>query len=173
MKVLKKIKFILFSGFYLVTACSTSSYKVIRQSAYMTEFSASADRVLVKCEFIDNFSGEAKDKDPHAFVMHVLDEEKTVLTLIIEPVLSKNECEMHLSETAKILKGGGEMHIIGQYNLESPREISKEKYSFSNLGTYPSNSRVLRYRTIWNDHGQCYNVNSGKQKPCPRNEFPE
>jgi hypothetical protein len=139
----------------------------------MTELSATDDRVLVKCEFIDNFTGEAKDMDPHAFVMHVLDEEKTVLALIVEPVLSKVACMKHLTETMKILKEGGKMQIIGQYNLDSPREISSEKHTFPNLGTYFSNSRVLRFRTIWNENGQCYNINSGKQKPCPRNEFPE
>jgi hypothetical protein len=50
------------------------------------------------------------------------------------------------------------VHVIGGYNLENPREKTGLKYTFPSLGTYEGNGRVLKFRTIWNDNSQCYNV---------------
>lgn len=153
----------------LTDGCATSSYKVEKQDHYFTEISASPNRITIECEPIDNYSGNTKD--PHGFMIHVLDEQDTVLNLIVEPVLSKPECHEHLSNSMQVIKTGKEIHIIGGSNLESPREKSDSKYSFPELGTFYGNGRVLKFRTVWNEHGQCYNVFYGKQKPCPRDEF--
>jgi len=167
---LKKNNLVLFLLLFLTLSCSTSTYKVNGQTSYATELVVSPDRVLLECEYQEGYSGDAKT--PHGFMMHILDEENTVLNLIIEPVLSKDECLNHLNATLKILNNSKKVYFGGMSTLDSPREKTDRNYTFPGLGIYPGNGRVLRYRAIWADAGQCYDIYHGNKRPCPRDDFP-
>ena len=154
----------------LTLRCTTSNYKVHGQTNYATELVATPDRILLECEYQEGYSGDAHN--PHGFMMHVLDEKNTVLNLIIEPVLSREECMAHLNASLKILKSSKKIYLAGMWTLDSPREKTVYKYTFPGIGTYNGNGRVLRYRAIWDGKGQCYDVYHGNKKPCPRDDFP-
>lgn len=161
---------LLLLALFLTLSCSTSSYKVHNQNAYATELAVTPDRILIECEYQKGYSGDAQN--PHGFMMHILDEENTVLTLIIEPVLSKEECMRHLNASVAILSNTNKVYIGGAWTLDSPRKKTDTKYTFPKIGTYSGNGRVLRYRAMWDKKGQCYDIYHGNKKPCPRDDFP-
>lgn len=153
----------------LLTGCATSTYTSRQLTNVGTEIVTSTNRILVQCEYQDGYDGEAKD--PYGFMMHILDDKKSVLTLIVEPVLEKTYCFEILNATNKILSNSKVVHIGSFSPLVGEPKKSDDKYTFPGLGTFHGNGQVLNYQAIWNDQGQCYDVALGSKKPCPRNEL--
>lgn len=167
MKYLKRSSFI----FYLLfLGCATSSYQIRNQSGGLVEIAVSPDRVQLECEFITGYSGDL-DR-PYGFMIHVLDEENTVMTISQGHVLEKEVCMNGYYAIEKILKSGNTIFIGGFGELIQPREKNEPKYLFPGLGKYPDNGHHLQYLVLWNDKGQCYDAYMGNEKPCPRGEFP-
>lgn len=168
---LRKNKFILLAVLTsFLSACTTSSYKINAQGDNAIELAVTSNRVLVECEYQEGYDGDIKN--PHGFMMHVLDEENTVFSLILPRVVTQKDCITHLKATTKILKSFPKVYIGGAGTFDGPKSKSENKYIFPGLGNFPGNERVLNYWAIWTDTGQCYDVIYGNEKPCPREKFP-
>lgn len=169
MTSLKIINLLSLSVFALV-GCASSSYKIDSQTEGRTQILVTSDRVILECDYLTDYTGDIKEA--HLFLMHVLDESKTVLTVSQGNILGKEDCFRRINKIGKILKSGNKIFIGGMGNLNKPRETQQRRYSFPGLGQFPENGRVIQFMTIWNDKGLCYNAYSGDQKPCPSDEFP-
>lgn len=159
---------LLIAGF--LVGCASSSYKVDSQTEGRTQLLVTSDRVILECDYLTDYTGDIKNA--HLFLMHVLDESKTVLTVSQGNILGKEDCFRRISKISKILKSGNKIFIGGMGNLDKPRETQQRRYSFPGLGQFPENGRALQFMTVWNDKGMCYSAYSGDQKPCPSDEFP-
>ncbi len=80
--------------FVLLAGCATSSYQVIRSGERGTELIVSPDRVLLECEPLL----DADEKGLSGFMMHVLDEENTVLTLVQDNTLDTDSCHRRMKK---------------------------------------------------------------------------
>lgn len=152
-----------------VIGCATSSYQLKPWGKLKNEVTITPDRVLLECEYITDYSGDLKD--PYGFMILVLDEKNTVLTVSQGNVLDKEDCFEGITEIRKILKNGKTISIGGMGDLNDPRQSEKAAYLFPGLGTFHSNGRHLQFMMIWNEHGQCYDSQFGKGKSCPRDDF--
>ncbi|MEQ1876075.1 MAG: hypothetical protein ABL958_05480 [Bdellovibrionia bacterium] len=170
MRISKKSRNKIFLALILLVGCSTSSYKVENFDNGRTELIVSPDRVLLECEFITDYTGDIENA--HGFMIHILDENNTVLTAVQTNVLGKEDCFRRINKISKILRGGRRITVGGLGDPNEPRKWKDRAYSFPNLGKYPGNGRVLQIISVWNEIGQCYDVYSGEEKPCPREEFP-
>ncbi len=165
-----KINDLLFLSVVFLVGCASSSYKVDIQTEGRTQLLVSSDRVILECDYLTGYTGDIKEA--HLFLMHVLDESKTVLTVSQGNILGKEDCFRRINKIGKIMKSGYKIFIGGMGNLDKPRETQQRSYSFPGLGQFPENGRALQFMTVWNDKGGCYNAYSGDQKPCPSDEFP-
>jgi hypothetical protein len=154
--------------FLLLASCTTSSYKILHQDDGSAELSISPDRVLLECEWLY----DADVPGLFGFMIHVLDEKNTVLTINQGNTLDKNDCESRIQEISKILNKGRSIYIAGIGNLNEPRSKSKTLYNFPKKGIFEGNERTLQFVAIANEHGACYDAYSGSEKPCPRKPFP-
>ncbi len=163
MNYLKINSGIYFFIFLLLTSCATSNYSVLNQSEGGAELKVTPDRVLLECEWLY----DADDPTLYGFMIHVLDEENTVATVIQGNTLDKGSCEKRLKKIGKILKEGREVYIIATGSLRSNRTEEARSYSFPERGTYHSNGRVLQFMAITNELGSCFDAYFGDKKPCP------
>jgi hypothetical protein len=152
---------------WLLVGCATSNYHILNSNDRASELMVSPNRVLLECEWIQ----DADTPDSYGFMMHILDEENTVLTVVQGNVLDKISCERRLKKIGDILRKGRNIYIAGTGNLNSPRTKGRA-YTFPSKGTFNSNERVLGFAAIANEFGLCYDAYSGDEKPCPREPFP-
>lgn len=158
-------------SYILLLGCSTSNYLINKEIDGKTEILVTPDRVSLQCEHIYDYTGNAID--PYGFMIHVLGEENTVLTVNQGNLIGKDDCLKRLNKIGQILTKGKKIYIGGIGNLNNkPRIKEDNQYFFPNLGRFNSNGRVLQYMVIWNEHGQCFNAYTGDRKPCPSDEFP-
>ncbi|MGE3757675.1 MAG: hypothetical protein AB7H97_07960, partial [Pseudobdellovibrionaceae bacterium] len=165
-----KINNLLFLSVVVLVGCASSSYKIDSQTEGRTQLLVTSDRVILECDYLTDYIGDIKEA--HLFLMHVLDESKTVLTVSQGNILGKEDCSRRINKIGKILKSGNKIFIGGMGNLDKPRETPERRYSFPDHGQFAENGRVLQFMVVWNDKGMCYNAYSGEQKPCPSDEFP-
>jgi hypothetical protein len=92
----------------LATGCATSTYRVFNSGEYGTELSVSPDRVLLECEDLS----DADEKGLSGFMIHVLDEENTVLTLVQGNTLDKGSCDRRAKKIGEILKEGSVLIFV-------------------------------------------------------------
>src|SRR5436190_23689571 len=83
----------------LLSGCATSSYRVLFQNDRVAELSVTPDRVLLECEDLY----DADIKGMYGFMMHVLDGESRVTTLVQGNTLDKESCESRLKKIGKVL----------------------------------------------------------------------
>ena len=155
---------------FFLLGCSSTIYKIDRQTADKTQLLVSPDRITLKCEEIDNYSGDVKDA--RLFLIYVLDEDETVLTSSPGTILNSIVCDSKISKVMKVIRGGKEIYIGNSGILDEPRAFDGDEIFFSKLGEFPVNGRVLGFQVIWNESGMCYNTYAGDQKPCPNDGFP-
>jgi hypothetical protein len=161
---------ILTAFFLLLSACTTTSYR-IKQDNGRTELTITPERILLECEYIKNYSGDIKDA--YGFMMHILDEENTVLNVTQTNVLNKKDCFERIQKIGKILRGGRIITVGAFGEMKEPRtQVASLTYTFPSLGKYQFNGHDLKFGTIWNENNQCYDAQFATQKPCPRDEFP-
>lgn len=168
MYVSKVNKFIFMTLIFLVEGCATSSYRTFSSGGFATELFVTPDRVSMECEDLY----DADEKGFAGFMMYVLDEQNTVLTLVQGNKIDKESCERRLRKIGKILRNGKKIYIAGTAgDLSEPRKRGKS-YLFPNKGKFESNERVLGFSAIANEYGECFDGYSGEEKPCPREPFP-
>jgi hypothetical protein len=157
-----------------ISACATSSYRVTGRASYRTEIQVTSDRILLECEDIKDHENAGDPEGNFGFMIHVLDEEDTVLTLIQEPVVGRKDCFKRLEDIAKILKSGRSIYIGGHGTLDhQPREKGAQSFSsFPKRGVFYDNGRVLQFSVIKNEQGHCYSASNGTDDPCMPTEFP-
>jgi len=150
--------------FLFLSGCATSSFKLIKQHELAAELKVTPDRVLLECEFQNN---DNSDND-YGFMMHVLDDQNTVLSIVQTNVIDKVSCLKRLEKIGKILKTGRVIYIGGMGNLSKPRIQETDVYTFPRLGTFSGNGRSAQFMVIGNEQGLCYDAYSGDEEPCPR-----
>jgi len=168
MAFLRKSSSILILPLLSLMGCATSPYRVLYQDDGIAELNVAPDRILLECERLN----DADEPGLSGFMMHVLDEENTVLTLVQGNTLDNQTCDRRIKKMNAILKRGKDIYLAGRGNLSEPRQLGKT-YTFSQKGMFKSNGRVLGFVAIANEYGQCYDAYSGdEEKPCPPEPFP-
>ncbi len=156
----------------LLPACASSAYRVTDMDRYRTELQVTPDRILLECEDIKDHENAGDPEGNFGFMIHVLDEENTVVTLIQEPVISRKYCFERLKEIDQIIKKGKNIYIGAHGSIEEPRIKETRSYSFGRKGVFYGNGRSLQLSVIKNENGQCYNATSKADEPCMPPEFP-
>lgn len=163
----RKSSFIYGSLLWWLFGCTTSSFKVIGQHQNATELRVTSDRVLLECEHqYDNDT-----KDSYGFLMHILDQEDTVLTIAQMNVLDRESCFRRIQKITRILKTTSAIYIGGAGDLNKAKIKGTRKYTFPNIGTFYDNGQSLQFLVIANEQGLCYDAYSGDEQPCPRKPF--
>ncbi len=168
MRILKRSYSFYFLTFFIFIGCATSSYRILNQDDQSAELSVSSDRIVLECEWL--YDSDIKGR--YGFMIHVLDEENTVLTVGQGNTLDKRDCDRRIKIISKILQEGKNIYIAGIGNLNKPRIKGKRTYSFPQKGIFYDNERTLQFIAITNEYGSCYDAYSGEEKPCPREPFP-
>ncbi len=153
---------------FLIFGCSTTQFKILYQSETATEFSVSPDRVLLECEWIH----DADIEGLYGFMIHILDAENTVISVIQGNTLDGESCNRRILEIEMILRNGAKIYIAGIGDLIPSDLKSNEKYKFPRHGIFPSNSKSLQFVAIANEYGECYEAYAGLTHPCPQAPFP-
>lgn len=166
MQNLKRGNFFCFFVIFLL-GCATSSYRIGNQDFNRVELCVTPDRVLLECEWIH----DSDRKNVYGFMIHVLDEENTVLNVIQGNVLDKGSCFERIKKIGKILKEGKNIYIAGMGDLNDPRVKEENTYIFPQ-GIFYSNGRVLQFISITNEYGSCFDAYDGDREPCPGGGFP-
>ena len=131
------------------------------------------DRILLECEDIKDHENAGDPEGNFGFMIHVLDEEDTVLTLIQEPVIGRKDCFARLAHIEKVVQTGKKIYLGAHGTLDEPRVIGKDVFTtFPKSGKYYYNGRVFQFSVITNENGGCYSVTHGTGKPCMPREFP-
>lgn len=150
--------------------CSTSSYRINGVDSGHIEFVVTPDRVIVECLFIDDYTGDLKS--PYGFLIHILNDRKSVFSLGHSTVLDHSVCVSRMNEVRKLIKNGEKIYVGGIGKVGESRQQNELRYLFPGLGTFPDSGESLGFQVIWNDKGQCFDSYSGDAQPCPRNYFP-
>lgn len=154
---------------FVFFGCSTSSYQVLFQDEHATELSVSPDRILLQCE--DLYDADVNGM--YGFMMHVLDKENEVITLVQGNTLDKVSCERRLRGMGRILREGKTIYVAGGGDLNDALLERREEYAFPGKGTFRSNGKTLGFIAIANEQGLCYDAYNGfEEKPCPVEPFP-
>jgi len=156
MAYLQKSNLLIMTVLIFLSGCVTSKYHAGKQKAFGTDIEVTPDRVIVECEFITDYEGDRSD--PYGFMIHVLDNEKTVLTLSSATVLEKSDCFDWLKQSEKIISKGKSILVRGRGDAHAAAKMEKWAYNFSKHGTFYGNSRALNFLGIRNDKGQCLNT---------------
>jgi len=172
MNHLKKSNLIFSVTLILISGCTTPSYRIYNVNDNRTELVVTPDRITVQCEDVESPEEPRVPAGRYGFMIHILDEENTFLNVIRGHVLSKKDCFDQKHHAEKILGNGKQIYLGSMGTLDSPREITTTKYIFPKRGTYFWNGRVLQFKVIQNELGECYDVYYGSKAPCPREEFP-
>lgn len=152
---------------FLLSGCAASSFTLLTQEEYVTEIKVTPDRVLLECEFqYKDSSGEA-----YGFMMHILDQENSVLSVVQTNVLDKGSRFRRIQKIGKILKTGKAIYVGGMGDLKDPKIKEDQTYTFPHLGTFAGNGRNVQFMVIANEQGLCYDAYSGDEPPCPREPF--
>ena len=166
---LQKNKYLIMFLFILfLQGCATSHYQASKPNALGTDIAVSPDRVITECEFIDHYDGDYSD--PYGFMIHILDNENTVLTASSGTVLEKKDCLRRQGAADKIIRNAKIVTVRGRGDAEAPIIKKEFKYTFEKHGTYFWNGRSLNYLAIWNDKRQCFDA-FNKNDPCPKQEW--
>ncbi len=160
-----KVAYFLLS--FLLCGCATSSFNVIKQGDFVVELKVTPDRVLLECEPQPGHEVE----NAHGFIMYILDDKKTVLTIAQFNILAKEECFDGLRKIEKILKTGRIIYVGGMGNMTESNKRTDQKYTFSRLGTFHRNGKTIKFMVIANERGLCYDAQDGDKGTCPREPF--
>ena len=129
----------------LCAGCVTSSYQLGRSDRSRQELIVTPDRVVMTC------TKESDDGEVFfGFMVHVLDDEKTVLDIIQGNRLDEESCLERIHKIGKILNGGNRIYISGMGSIIEPRTVDEFTYTFPKLGTFHGNGRVLQFAVIAN-----------------------
>lgn len=148
----------------------SSFFMIKKQSRNATEILVTPDRVLLQCEKQVEYPEEGR----YGFIIHILDDENTVVTSSLDIQPDKKGCESFLKKVSHILKNSKRVYIGGHGVLRGkPREEDKQfPQTFPGHGTFYHNSRDISFDVIANDKGECYSPSYRRDEPCPQYPFP-
>ncbi len=139
------------------------------QDSNASELRVTPDRVILECE--DLYDADVKGL--YGFMIHVLDRENDVITIVQGNTLDQQSCERRLKAVGKVLAEGKEIYIAGRGDLNKTDANSREEYLFQKRGPFRSRGRTLGFVAIANENGLCYDAYSGFQEnACPPEPFP-
>jgi len=150
--------------------CATSNFKIKKEADGVTELVVTPDRVVLQCEELD----EEPDYGAYGFMVHILDEENTVVTSALNIRPDKRNCERHILKLSRILKSGNKILIGSRGSLTRKPRSNEEirfRHTFPGHGTFSSNGRSLDFDFMANDKGQCYGPEYRDGEPCPQYPF--
>jgi hypothetical protein len=145
--------------------------KIKKETNSLTELLATPDRIILQCEELD----EDPDVGTYGFMVHILDEKKTVTTSALGIRPDKENCERFIHKIKHILKNGKQIYIGSRTKLSNqPRKIEDThfRYVFPGHGTFFSNGRFMDLVVVANEKSQCYSPTYGEDEPCPPFPFP-
>lgn len=145
-----------------LTGCISSTYRISNADGGRFELAVTPDRIALECEDVS----ENRDV-PYGFMIHVLDDAKTVIEVQQMNTLGKDDCDNRLVKIGRILRTGRNIYVAGVGDLDTPRKIEKWTHTFPAHGTFNSNGRVLQFMAIANENGLCFDAQMGDEKPCP------
>lgn len=152
----------------LLAGCATSYYRVANVDLGRHELSVSPDRIVMECEDVSE-----NREIPYGFMIHVLDDENTVVDVTQTNTLSQEACFDRIKKIGRIIKTGNQIYIGGVGDLESAKVVEKWTHEFPGHGTFHSNGRFLQFMAIANENGLCYGAYSADDRPCPNGvDFP-
>ena len=166
-----KIKVSNFLFLFILSGCSTSSFKIKNETDSLTELLVTPDRITLQCEELD----EDPDVGAYGFMVHILDEKMTVTTSALSIRPDKENCERFIQKISRILKSGKQIYVGSRSKLSNqPRttENTRFRYIFPEHGTFFSNGRSLEFVVIANEKGLCYSPTYAGDEPCPPFPFP-
>ena len=149
-----------------LTSCATSHYLAKKPNSLGTDITVTPDRVIAECEFITDYEGDYVD--PYGFMIHILDNEKTVLTVSNGTVLEKKDCFDRLKASERIIEKGHLVVVRGRGDANGPHKSDSYSYYFPRHGKFPGNGKALNFLAIWNDKGQCYDAFNPPERACPK-----
>ncbi|OYZ11026.1 MAG: hypothetical protein B7Y39_19775 [Bdellovibrio sp. 28-41-41] len=165
MDTLQKNKLFMMVILFSLFGCTTATYRAYKENSLGTDIEVSPDRVITECEFITDYEGDRKN--PYGFMIHILDLQKTVLTVSNAVVLEKEDCLERQTAVDKIIKNAHQILTIrGRGDAEAPIVKEKFKSTFKKHGTYFGNGRSLNFISVWNDKRDCYNVLGDEDSAC-------
>ena len=100
-------------------------------------------------------------------MIHVLDNENSVVDFDQINTLSKESCNERMEKIGRILKTGHRTYIAGIGDLNDPKVVEKWNFKFQGHGTFQSNGRSLQFIAIANENGLCFGAYHADEKPCP------
>lgn len=140
---------------------------MLKQHESTVELKVAPNCALLECELQPAHDIEAA----HDFLMYSLDDHKTVITAAQANIVDKNECFEGLQCITKILKTGKVIYIGEMGNLTKSKTENRRMHNFSNLGTFPSNEKIIKFMVSTNEHGLCFDALNGANSPCPSEPF--
>lgn len=167
MDFLSRNKGVSFLLFFLVCGCATSSFDIIKQMDFVVEIKVTPDRVLLECE--PQLGHEVESA--HGFLMHILDDKKTVMTVAQFNILDKEGCFKSLRKIENILETGRILYVGGMGHMNKSQTKDDRKYTFPGLGVFLSNGKTMKFMVIANERGLCYDAHNGDKGPCPPEPF--
>ena len=167
MGLLKRNSFFRVVFLVFLTGCATSPFRLLKNDEHMVELKVIPDRVLLECEY----QPDHDTKDAYGFLMYILDDENTAISVVQGNVLNKSDCSRRLQKIGKILKTGKIIYVGGMGNLTKSKIIEGRQYTFPNIGTFQGNGQTVQFMVIANERGLCYDAYSGDEAPCPREPF--
>lgn len=138
-------------------------YQLVRNSNGSAQFIVAPERVVLQCEFLFKEHRVAF----YGFMIHILDEENTVVTVAQGNKLGKKDCFNYLNKITKLLSRGRSIYINAYGSMGEPKVVEKWAYTFPKLGTFHGNGRTAQFGSILNEHGDCFDSSNGDKKPCP------
>lgn len=158
-----------FFFFILILGCATSSYQVLFLNGRAAELSVSPDRVLLECEHLH----DADIEGLYGFMIHVLDGNNDVVTVVQGNTLDKGSCEKRIHYIGRILREGKKIYIAGRGDLTRGKEDTRPLYHFPGKGSFKDGGMTLGFAAIANEKGLCFDAYGGiEEKPCPPEPFP-
>lgn len=140
--------------------CASSVYQTAIPAKDKNVITVTADRLSLECENL-----QSDEAEYYGFSIYVLDNEKTVTSVIQTNALDKESCEERLSKIGKIIKNGKRINIFGYGSLKEPRVFSRDKVQFGSRD-FQKNGRVLQFIYITNEKGECFNGYQIPGKSC-------
>lgn len=140
--------------------CASSTYQTTSPAKDKNVITVTADRLSLDCENL-----QSDEAEYYGFSIYIMDEEKTVTSVIQTNALDKESCEERFFKVGKIIKNGKRVNIFGYGNLKEPRVLSDDKVQIGGR-EFPLNGRVLQFIYITNENGECFNGYQTPKKPC-------
>lgn len=149
----------------LLSACTTSFYRVKSSQGLKAELIATPDRVAVECGRV------ADNSDAYMLSVLILDENDSVLSASQGHFGDKKTCENWRSRIARVLKTGQTVTIGGMGHPNEPKQMQNYSESIPGRGKFRHNGRYLQLMVVYNENGQCYGAYLDKDDECPGTWF--